>query len=182
MVHNMRSYLSVLKKVLWNPRHGAFLFLGMAGVGIVAVLISDYHLIRTVLSTPATRLAEKSLFLSTLFSDPIGTYGGTNIVLFLVIDFLFVLNLLLLYRLFKEKIFLHGKSIWLNISALFVAVVGLGCFSCGSVLFFFLLSVFGVAVSSVWVGTEVWVLILSIMLFCISICISLKKLIAANVC
>src|SRR3989338_4139464 len=67
-------------------------------------------------------------------------------------------------------------------TGLFIAILGLGCFSCGSVLLFFFLSVFGITFSSVLLGAKLWVLGLSVLLFLVSIGISLKKLATPPVC
>lgn len=186
MKNNMRSYAHVLKNILWNPYRTVFLLAGTVCFGVIAILISNYTLVLTVLSLPALPLAKKVIFLGTLFSDPIGTYGFQNIGFFLVIGFLFILNILILQRLFQEKLFMRKRSVLLNAGALFAAIVGLGCFSCGSVLLFFFLSIVGVTSSStfgsLWRGADTWVLVLSILLFVVSVGTSLKKLAAPSVC
>ena len=182
MKSSIRPYLRILASILWSPSRIMFLLSGMAFFGIVGVFIANYRLLLTVLAEATLRPAEKFAFLATLFSNPVDTYGINNLVFFLVLDFLFILNLLAIYRLFRERLFLSGRCAAPAMTGLFIAILGLGCFSCGSVLLFFFLSVFGITFSSVLLGAKLWVLGLSVLLFLVSIGISLKKLATPPVC
>lgn len=178
----MRPYLHTLIKTIGNPSHIIFLIVGMISFAVVAVLVSNYQLLMSVATAPTLNREEMLIFLATLFSGPVETYGTDNLIFFLVLDFLFVLNLAVMYRLFKEQFFLPGRGLAPATTAFLVAVLGLGCFSCGSVLLFFFLSVFGVTFSSVVIGAKLWILLLSMLLFIVSIAISLKKLATPPVC
>lgn len=178
----MRIHKVTPSTLRWSAAHGLFFLVSVVCVGVIGVLVSSRTVLETAFVSPVLDMSDRVRLVMTLFVDPVATYGFPVLAVFLTIDVLFVLNALLLYRLFREKYFVQGRSTALNVTALLLGVVGLGCFSCGSVLFVFLLSVFGLSFSSTWVNLQWWIVGASIALFLVSIVLAFKKLGSPNVC
>ena len=126
--------IRVIKRVYGEPRYIIWaVALAILLVGLL-VWVPNIKLIGAVLQGGLSLGAKLSFILGLYLALPF-TYGNTQAIYTIVIAILFGLNTsMILYYISQNKGAFAHKSMWAQVGAFMVAVLGLGCASCGALL------------------------------------------------